>query len=219
MLGIIILLLLLAVAAIARAADRFGGERSVLDVGEHAYVGRGEKATPRLVRLTRARERELQAIVSQADTMAAVGSGRPWPRAKTQKFLRYISQDDDSKPIHMYRGIVMCRRRREADRLVGVVGIHPVTYGGKKNEGLYFVTIFLDRDAVGKGIGTAALRQMLEEFWKLCDEPVYSDVAEDNEASAALMLKVGFVEEKKGTKIRGKPYRRFRADRDESSAP
>jgi RimJ/RimL family protein N-acetyltransferase len=164
-----------------------------------------------LAELTGDDARRLQQIVSQKDTMAAVGSGKPWPRSKTRRFLRYVSKESgapkdapSSETQHMYRGILA------NGRLVGVVGIHPVTYGGAKNKGLYFVTIFIDRAATGKGIGTAALRDMLELFWSDRDNDVYSDVATDNVASASLMLRVGFTEEKHGTKIRGKEYRRFK---------
>jgi len=86
----------------------------------------------------------------------------------------------------------------------GLVGIHPVSY----DEGL-FVTRVLHRDNTGKGYGTIALKNAINDISYRKDITViFSDVLPNNIAAQKSLGKVGFIADGNIT-INGKKYNRF----------
>lgn len=171
----------------------------------------GTELSVRLVDLKKKHARRLRQITSQKKTMKPVGDGRPWSRKKVGRFLEYNAreQKEGENRVNYYWGI-----ETASGYLVGVAGVHPVSYGKPETVGKMFLTAFLDQGEVGKGIGTDALRKALTLFWQSKDVPVYSDIGAGNSASIRVGEKLGFVEVGEVT-IRGKNYRRFRKDKNE----
>jgi len=167
-----------------------------------------DSATVRLVNIGDRHAKALTTITSRPETMKSVGDGRPWTPTKVRRFIKYNreEQQQGSDRENYYWGIEMDRR------LIGVVGIHPVDYGRPKTKGLFFVTIFLEPVATGKGFGKVALSDALERFWGTRSDPVYADVRKDNIASAALMERLEF-KKIQSVKIRGRPVSRYRKDK------
>jgi RimJ/RimL family protein N-acetyltransferase/alkylated DNA repair dioxygenase AlkB len=151
-------------------------------------------------------EARLRKITSQKETMKDAGDGRPWSDKKVKNFIRYSleEQGQGEDRENFYWGVLV------GGSLVGVVGIHPVSYGKPETAGLNFVTIYLDSAHVGRGVGSAALREALARHRAARGTPVYADVRVGNAASLALLGKLGFVETGRH-KIRGEPYVRLKA--------
>lgn len=197
---IILLALVLAQSCLAKAYDFIVG-------------GAGTKL--RLVNLHNTHRRALERITSDEKTMAMVGDGGPWTRTKVSRFLAHNrnEQRQGKERENYYWGISVSQDK--ADKLVGVVGIHPVNYGRPETEGLYFLTIFLAPEAMGKGYGVMATMRALNRFWAIVDgvdpniTPVYSDVRKDNLPAQLLMRRTGFdfIGE---TEVRGKIFLRYR---------
>lgn len=206
--GAILLLLALVIWA-AGAAVRPRQKR---------YMAWGGAAKPKDVRLVDIEDRHLPALAAitrRRATMKWVGDGRPWSRRKVRRFIDYGKaerKENAADQKHFYWGIELSSANAQDHRLIGVVGIHPVTYDQPTTEGLFFLTQFIEPGETGKGYGKAALRAALDKFWAARDDPVYADVRVDNEASLALMRGQGF-EDTGPTKIGRKEFRRFRLER------
>lgn len=174
----------------------------------NATIG-GAETELRLVDLRDTHRLALERITSNKSTMAMVGDGKPWSRAKVLRFLTYnkIEQRQGEARKNFYWGISAGNNKR--GELVGVIGIHPVDYGRPKTEGLFFLTIFLAPETIGKNYGKMATAEALASFWSVRGDPVYSDVRKDNLSAQHLMSRAGFVFVGE-SEVRNKTYLRYR---------
>lgn len=190
---LVILLALMAALPAPGKGDRTGGNDDLQSkCGESVTLEDPDRATHRAA---------LREIVRDPEVMQWVGDGKTWDDKKLDRFFEYTAADlvsDPSTRTNFYYIIV-------ADgAAVGVVGIHPVAYAArpvlKKSAGKKaapppkdFLTIFLARDAAGKGIGTEAVRLALAQHWARDGGPVVVDVLASNTAAQRLFKKAGFV--------------------------
>jgi RimJ/RimL family protein N-acetyltransferase len=147
---------------------------------------------------------ELSRIVKNKNVMKTVAQGLPWDNSKINRFLKYITIDDETK--HLYRAAIV------DGRLVGIVSVHIVDYAKG-----HFVTLFFDPYFQGKGYGTQSLIMILKAFGKINPGvSVQSDVLPTNKAAQKLHRKVGF-EKIKDISIKGRRYYRYRITSDKIS--
>ena len=176
----------LVLAAIVICLDRFA---------QKAYTGGSDaKYQPdqvSIVDIAPPHAARLREITSQEKTMVNVGGGRVWNAARVERFIKYNAEEQktgDGERVNYYWAIVC------GEVVVGVVGFHPVTYGKPGTDNLTFVTIFVDAEYQGRGVGGKALRKAIARFKEVKELPVYADVRVDNTASLGLLKKVGFTE-------------------------
>jgi RimJ/RimL family protein N-acetyltransferase len=199
-LALIALLIIIIVGALVLVM-----EKSTDRVVGGAAASKSKKlAKCALVPIVKKHKAALLKITSDTPTMRDVADGNPWDAAKVDRFIDYSLRDQKvGRPL--YWGI------EDKKRLVGVVGIHPVSYFAGSTAGRDFVTIFLSPAAAGKGCGTAALKEALRVRWERSRLPVYADIKPGNKASVALHKKLGFVPTGV-VSIKGCAYQRVRAD-------
>lgn len=140
-------------------------------------------------------------ITSQKNVMKYIGTGEVWSDDKVDKFIKYNleeqAQTDDIRENY-YWGICY------ENKLVGVVGIHPVYYDKKNN----YLTVFLDENNLKKGIGSGAIKKAIDKYWIVKKNDIYSDVLINNIPAQKTMEKLNF-EKKQKHKIRRKQYFKY----------
>lgn len=152
----------------------------------------------------------LAEITSDEETMKWIANGKPWPEKKVDSFLKWALREN-ATGRNRYWAVVTKPRK-----LVGTVGIHPVSYRAGSVAGRDFVTVFVRERR--RGCGTAALREALARRWQHTRRPVYADARPDNAASLALLKKVGFRRVGE-VEIRGTKNVRHRADAPAPAVP
>lgn len=136
-----------------------------------------------------AARKSIESIMRDSRVMRTVGNGKIWNDKKIDKFFEYAKSDVKEDPLKrdsFYYGVVY------DGQYIGVVGIHKVWGYSVKTKDKFFVTIFIDYDYHGRGIGREIIRMAVDEFRKLRGDDVYAHVDKDNIASAKSLEKAGF---------------------------
>ena len=79
------------------------------------------------------------------------------------------------------------------NKVIGWAGLQPVSVR-KVYEGVVEVTVYVDNASVGKGIGTALMKHLIEESEKAGIWTLYASIFPENTASIRLHLSNGFRE-------------------------
>ncbi len=139
----------------------------------------------------------------------------PYPRAVADAWIGSVrDQDANRQAAHL----LLIERGEEGDRLVGCVGVR---IDGRDGD----VGYWIGRPFWGRGLATEAVGRVAE--WALAELPVdrlVARVAADNEASAAVLRRLGFREAGRGRQFfaaRGGEIdvRRFEAEHDDLGRP
>jgi RimJ/RimL family protein N-acetyltransferase len=150
-----------------------------------------EKINLSLRKFTLNDKQELSAITSNVEVMKNVGNGKIWTESEVVQFLAYQIEDKD--PSYKYRAIWL------GEKLIGVIGIHPISYESNPN---LFLTIFIAEKYQSKGIGA-------KSFVLMDVGMVFADVKITNIASQKLLKKLNFQEIGKVT-IHKEEYIRYK---------
>ena len=159
----------------------------------------------------------------------------PYPRAVADEWIRSVrEQDANGEAAHL----LLIERGEEGDRLVGCVGVRIEGRDGPRpggapqgghgrfpQDGHADVGYWIGRAFWGRGLATEAVGRVCE--WALAELPVdrlVARVATDNEASAAVLKRLGFREAGRGRQFfaaRGGEVevRRFEAEHDDLGRP
>lgn len=145
--------------------------------------------------LRSADRKNLERIMKDRRVMQTVGNGKVWDDKKIDRFFMYAKKDEKQDPgtrDSFYNFIVLSDEGKKSSA-IGIIGIHKVWGYSLKTKDKFFVTVFIDHDYHGQGIGRKAIRLAVDHFHKLRQEKVYAHVGKDNIASAKSLEKAGFV--------------------------
>lgn len=78
-------------------------------------------------------------------------------------------------------------------KVIGWAGLQPVS-ARQVYEGVVEVTIYIDRNSAGKGVGTALMKHLINESEKAGIWTLYSSIFPENTASIRLHVRHGFRE-------------------------
>jgi RimJ/RimL family protein N-acetyltransferase len=105
---------------------------------------------------------DLYEITSDYSIMKNIGNLKVWSYEKTKRFIEYGNSDD-----YTYYGIIV------SNKLVGVIGVY--TSSGIDH---YYLTIFIHKKYLHKGLGSKALQLFLKKYNKQVN--IYADVLLSN---------------------------------------
>lgn len=142
---------------------------------------------------------DIMRITSQEKTMSSVGLGRIWDERKVKSFIKYNKIEQKESPstrtnFYWAMQVTFPEINAVTKAIVGIVGIHIVSYTTDKSRNRFYVTVFVDENETGKGYGTTFLGGAITRFQKLRpNTPIYADIGIKNIGSQKLHTKLGFV--------------------------
>ena len=133
--------------------------------------------------------RQLMSIVNE-DSYMYLGNGKKWTDVSAERFIRYCEEEElmvPDKRENFYWAI------RVKNELVGMVGIHIVTYD-KDNKDGFFISFFIADKFRRRGYALTSIKKAIELFHKLRTNVniLYADIHEGNLASTETLKKCGF---------------------------
>ena len=133
--------------------------------------------------------RELLSIINE-DSYLYLGNGKKWTIDSASKFIQYCEKEERMIADERKNFYWAIRLDKE---LVGMVGIHTVTYD-KNNNDNFFISFFIAKKYRRRGYALISITQAMKLFHKLNTNVniLYADIHNNNNASAKTLLKCGF---------------------------
>ena len=143
----------------------------------------------RLVYVNQRHFTALYEVASDPFIMQWVGNGQPWTRPKLRDLIR---ASDEARKTPPRARSHFCWACMEKDKAIGLMAIHQMSQASKNAD--FFVTLFLHRDYLRKGYGTATLRIAIKRFGKLRPDvdAVFADTRLDNARTRQIKGKADF---------------------------
>lgn len=116
---------------------------------------------------------ELYKITKDISIMQYIGNLKPWSYEKTKKFIEYGPSEN-----YYYKAIII------RNQLLGIIGIY-------RNKTIHYnLTIYLNKNSIGKGVGKSALKLFL---LTVETDKIFADVLNTNIRSIAFFKKMGYI--------------------------
>ena len=156
-----------------------------------------------LDKITKSNKKDLFELVSNINVMKYVGKGNVWTNEKTNKFINYcLKEENTNNKNTLFLKII----NKNNGAFIGIIGIHKYEETDKD----YELTYYIKKQEQGKGIGSNALKLMLNKFHEIHPnvKRVLSDTLSNNIPAQKSLIKNGFMFLKK-VKRSGKDYFRY----------
>lgn len=156
-----------------------------------------------LEKINNSNKKDLFELVSNYNVMKYVGKRNVWSSEKTNKFINYCTKEVNTQNKNtLYFKIIY----KKTKKFIGIIGIHK--YSNKDKD--YTLTVFIKKSEHGKGIGSHALKLILDIFHKKLPhvKHIIGYTLPNNIATQKSLNKNGFIHDGK-IKMSGKYYLKY----------
>ena len=152
---------------------------------------------------------DITLLVTDYEVMKYVGGRKIWDKNKINKFIKYtLDEYKNQSKDNIYMKIV--DDKGEQKIFIGLIGIHNYDQNQDNDIDSPSLTIMISRRYQGKGIGTEAIKLILDKYHELNKKitHIISDTLSYNIGAQKSLIKVGFIYQKI-VKRSGKDYKRY----------